>query len=587
MTTTTIDLTWQANAEADIAGYDVFRRIDGTFVKLNQALLTSPSYVDSSAPIGEESAYRVVAVDIVGNASDAATINATRWIGLRGATTASNKVESSLTVRRPEGVQQGDVMIATISVLDAPILSAPAGWGVVRDQADGTVMRQVTYVKVVGASEPATYSWTFPARYAAVGTIAAYVNVDVTSPIDAANAQTNASSMSITAPALDVTTVNAVLVGSFGIATNACDSAPRGMDDRGQAMTGGQKKMALEVSDMVLSATGTTTPMVAIASKAARSIGTVVALRPLGSEPPVDTQAPSVPTNLRAASVMPQQVDLLWDPSTDNVAVDSYVVLRDGVMIGTSAAASFTDDGVAPETSYAYTVIAVDAAGNASAQSAALSVTTPALPGTLPIEFRGVSTGKSTTSTLNIARPNASVPGDILIASIDVRATSTITAPTGWNMIRTDQAGSAMTKITYWRLVTATDPASYTWSFGAPQASVGIVAAYSGVDATNPVAGSLAVSYTTNVTQLRAPSVAATEGQFLLTLFGSAGNGTIQQPSGTQERAEVVANGTLKVVGELADRAVVTSGETGEQVAGVSKAAPGIAVTVVLRPPAV
>ena len=162
VTTTAIVLAWQANAEADIAGYDVFRRIDGTFVKLTQALLISPSYVDTSAPIGEESAYRVVAVDIVGNASDPATINVTRWIGLRGATTASNKVESSLVVQRPEGVRQGDVMIATISVLGAPIVSPPAGWAVIRNQADGTVMRQVTYAKVVGASEPATYSWTFP-----------------------------------------------------------------------------------------------------------------------------------------------------------------------------------------------------------------------------------------------------------------------------------------------------------------------------------------------------------------------------------------------------------------------------------------
>ena len=376
--------------------------------------------------------------------------------------------------------------------------------------------------------------------------------------------------------------MNAVLVGSFGIATNASIAHPQGMDDRGQAMTGGQQKMALDVSDMVLSATGTTTPMVAIASKAARSIGTVVALRPLGSEPPVDTEAPSVPTNLRTASVTAQQVDLLWDPSTDNVAVDSYIVLRDGVLAGTSGAARFTDDGVTPDTAYVYSVFAVDATGNASEHSAALSVTTPAPPGASPIEFRGVSTGKSTTSTLNIARPNASGPGDILIASIDVRATATITAPIGWNMIRTDQAGSAMTKTTYWRRVTATDPASYAWSFGAPQASVGIVAAYSGVDATNPVVASAALSYTANVTQLHAPSVAAEEGQFLLTLFGSAGNGTIQQPSGTQEHAEVVVNGTLKVVGELADRAVVTSGETGEQVAGVSKAAPGIAVTVIL-----
>lgn len=93
-----------------------------------------------------------------------------------------------------------------------------------------------------------------------------------------------------------------------------------------------------------------------------------------------DTEAPTVPTGLTATAINKNQIDLLWQASTDNVAVSGYQVFRDGNPIDTvnSPTVSYSDTAVSPSTLYSYTVAAYDAAGNTSAESGADTATTPA-----------------------------------------------------------------------------------------------------------------------------------------------------------------------------------------------------------------
>jgi chitodextrinase len=51
-------------------------------------------------------------------------------------------------------------------------------------------------------------------------------------------------------------------------------------------------------------------------------------------------------------------------------------VYRNGAQVGTTASTSYQDNGLAPNTTYTFTVAAYDPAGNTSAQSTAVSVTT-------------------------------------------------------------------------------------------------------------------------------------------------------------------------------------------------------------------
>ena len=95
--------------------------------------------------------------------------------------------------------------------------------------------------------------------------------------------------------------------------------------------------------------------------------------------PGSDTQAPSVPAGLTANPVSPTKVNLSWQASSDNVGVTGYTIYRDGAVLTTVSGTTlaYSDAAAAPSTSYSYTVDAFDAAGNHSAQSAPVSVTTP------------------------------------------------------------------------------------------------------------------------------------------------------------------------------------------------------------------
>jgi glucose/arabinose dehydrogenase len=93
----------------------------------------------------------------------------------------------------------------------------------------------------------------------------------------------------------------------------------------------------------------------------------------------VDTTKPTAPSSL-TGSASGTTVNLHWTASTDNVGVTQYEVFRNGssagVLNGTPPGTSFADSGRAANTTYSYFVVARDAAGNQSANSNTVSVTT-------------------------------------------------------------------------------------------------------------------------------------------------------------------------------------------------------------------
>ncbi|HOD36683.1 MAG TPA: SBBP repeat-containing protein [Syntrophales bacterium] len=89
-----------------------------------------------------------------------------------------------------------------------------------------------------------------------------------------------------------------------------------------------------------------------------------------------DASAPTVPANLGATVLSSSQINLSWTASTDDVAVSGYRIYRDGSLVGTATEVSYSDTGLSAATTYSYRVSAYDAAGNASAQTDAISVNT-------------------------------------------------------------------------------------------------------------------------------------------------------------------------------------------------------------------
>ncbi|MFJ8583112.1 glycoside hydrolase family 6 protein [Streptomyces sp. NPDC093595] len=129
--------------------------------------------------------------------------------------------------------------------------------------------------------------------------------------------------------------------------------------------------------------------------------------------PPTDTTAPTAPAGLTSTARTSSTVSLSWAASTDDVGVTGYDVYRGGTRVNAApvTGTAYTDTGLAASTAYSYTVRARDAAGNVSAPSAALSVTTAAGGGG-PAPGGGVKTrARSTDSsaTDNAIRPSLQV----------------------------------------------------------------------------------------------------------------------------------------------------------------------------------
>src|SRR5579883_2270170 len=93
-----------------------------------------------------------------------------------------------------------------------------------------------------------------------------------------------------------------------------------------------------------------------------------------------DTQPPTAPVLTSAVARSATEVDLAWSAATDNVGVSGYRILRNGSLLASVSGSTLTyaDQSAAANTTYTYAVVAFDGAGNTSAPSNPIQVTTPA-----------------------------------------------------------------------------------------------------------------------------------------------------------------------------------------------------------------
>ncbi len=146
----------------------------------------------------------------------------------------------------------------------------------------------------------------------------------------------------------------------------------------------------------------------------------------------IDTTAPSTPGAISSSQVTDRSLKLSWPASTDNVGVAGYQVFRNGSLAGTTTTASYSDNGLSPSTSYSYTVLAYDAAGNQSASSGATSVTTqPAdtvAPGAPGQPAASAITSSSLTLTWTAASDNYGVAQYLVLRDgVQVGSTAALT----------------------------------------------------------------------------------------------------------------------------------------------------------------
>jgi len=142
---------------------------------------------------------------------------------------------NSLTINKPSGVSDGDLLLAQITFekgsdagSDAQI--TPSGWTLVRRTNRGTDIGQAIFHKVVtdAATEPASYTWNFTNSPKVAGGILRYSGVDTANPIIASSGGTGDSS-TLTAPSV-ASEPNSMLVALFGLKKkDTTMSTPTGM----------------------------------------------------------------------------------------------------------------------------------------------------------------------------------------------------------------------------------------------------------------------------------------------------------------------------------------------------------------------
>jgi hypothetical protein len=183
---------------------------------------------------------------------------------------------------------------------------------------------------------------------------------------------------------------------------------------------------------------------------------------------------------------------------------------------------------------------------------------TPA-PAPAAISFVAASKAENGTgaTSLSITKPTGVGEGQVLVAAVTVAGTGTVTAPGGWTAIGSLTQGSTI-QLTYYKVASASEPSSYSWSLGSKRAASGGIAAYSGINQTVPVDATATATGTSG--NASAPSATTSASGDLVLAVGSFGAAaTVTPDASTTERFDVASGSNTS---ELADFTQASAGAT-------------------------
>jgi calcineurin-like phosphoesterase family protein len=205
------------------------------------------------------------------------------------------------------------------------------------------------------------------------------------------------------------------------------------------------------------------------------------------------------------------------------------------------------------------------------------------------IALRSVSTATNGAgaASLSVTMPAGVQAGDVLVAEVVINNASTaITAPSGWQLILSTQSGSSVKEATFYRVASASEPASYAWGFGSSQPATGAICDFTGVDTSKPIDASSG-KYNSSTATITFTQITATlPSDMLLAVVGVSGNTTVTPPSGFTEDYDV--KNTASSNGKTAELAHFVKTATGLTAVGTGKedtlAVSNLAQLIALRP---
>ncbi len=136
------------------------------------------------------------------------------------------------------------------------------------------------------------------------------------------------------------------------------------------------------------------------------------------STPVAAPQPPTAPTNLTATAISNSQINLSWTASTANVGVTGYLVYRENpgrstfVQVGTTngSTTTYSDTGLAGNSTYSYEVQATNAIGNSPFSNVASATTQTPQPPTAPTNLTATAVSQG---QINLSWTASTAPGGV------------------------------------------------------------------------------------------------------------------------------------------------------------------------------
>jgi chitodextrinase len=341
-TITSVSLSWVASTDdVGVAGYHVYR---------NGSLVGSPggtTYTDTGLSVGSNYTYTISAYDAAGNTS---------------AQSAAFSASSS-TDTTPPTIPAN---VHTTSVLDT---SMTLGWDASTDDVgvvgykiyrDGTLVGTATTPSFTdtGLTPVTNYAYTVKAYDAANNNSAASATLNTTTAYDT-------TAPSVPANLHSTTQTDSTISLTWDAATDNVAVSGYNIYRGGTLIT---TTSGTTFTDSGLSVNTLYTYRI---SAVDTSSNTSSQTAPSNFSTLPDTTLPTAPNTVTTSNATTTTVDITWSSGTDDVAVASYKLYRNGALVGTFTGLTHTDSGLHYNTAYSYTVSTVDASGNESIQSSA------------------------------------------------------------------------------------------------------------------------------------------------------------------------------------------------------------------------
>ncbi len=343
---------------------------------------------------------------------------------------STNTTSTTMTV--PNGVQNGDLMLAFYSYWASSSATPPSGWQLLQTAASSSSGIETVWYRFANNDTPGgTYSWSFNGTAYEAGGVLAYRGVDPSVVPD--GFCTNQAS---------------------GTTPSLCSFTTSYSNDRYVGF------YATENTNLVLPADLT---------------GRVVTQYLYGSY----FGAVTADKTLGAAGAVPADIGSMNSGGWETVAIALKPLSSGSTPTATIAKTPTATATVAPTVVPTNTPPPPTATATATQIAPTQTATATATAAPASITFIGSTSTTSTTVTV----PNGVQNGDLMLAFYSYWTYATATAPSGWQLLQSSKSSSSGVATVWYRFANNDTPGgTYSWSFNGNAYEAGGVLAYRGVD---------------------------------------------------------------------------------------------------------